>query len=81
MRVTLQREPGIACICAGGFVYFAVNKMLYFSVSGPGPLLFFICTDSYYPYKMTKCIVNVIEVKLPVSFSFSATDCPISDAD
>ena len=28
----------------GGFVYFVVNGMSYFSISGPGPLLFFCIT-------------------------------------
>ena len=63
LRVTLQRESEIACICPGDFVYFVVNKISYFSVSRPGPLLTFACTDSYYAYKMTKCIQIVIEVQ------------------
>ena len=64
LRVTLQRKSEIACICAGGVVYFVVNKMSYFFfVSGPGPLLFFACTDSYDAYKMTKYIQNMLEVK------------------
>ena len=54
LHVTLQRESEIVCICAGGFVYFVVNKMSYFSISGPGPLLSFACTHSYYAYKKTK---------------------------
>ena len=33
-----------------------VNKMSYFSVYGPGPLLSSACTDSYYVCKMTNCI-------------------------
>ena len=44
-------------------MYFVVNKMSYFSVSGPGPLLTSACTDSYCAYKMTKCIQNVLEVQ------------------
>ena len=63
LRVTLQRESEIACICAGGFVYFVVNKTSYFSVSGPGLLLYFACTHSHYAYKMTKCAQNVFEVQ------------------
>ena len=43
-NVTASSE--IACICAGGFVYFVVNKMSYCSVSGPSPLLSFACTYS-----------------------------------
>ena len=45
------------------FRVFLVNKMSYFSIHRPGPLLFFQCTDSYYAYKMTKCIQNVLEVQ------------------
>ena len=43
-------------------MYFVVNKMLHSSISGPGPFLSFACTDSYYAYKMTKCIQNMIQV-------------------
>ena len=53
LRVTLQRESEIACMCAGGFMYFVVNKMSYFFISRPVPLLSFACTHSYYAYKMT----------------------------
>ena len=44
-------------------MYFAVNKMSYFSVYGPGTALPFSCTDSYYAYKMTKCTSNVLEIQ------------------
>ena len=30
LHVMLQQESEIACICAGGFVYFVVNIMSYF---------------------------------------------------
>ena len=43
-------------------MYFVVNKILYFSVSEPGQLSSFACIDSYYAYKMTKCIQNMLEV-------------------
>ena len=59
-------------------MYFVVNKMLYFSVSEPGPLLSFACTHSYYAYKLTKCIQNVLEVH---NLHFSATDCAIFNVD
>ena len=63
--VTSQRRPEIAYICAGCFVYFVVNKMSYFSVYGPGLILTFACTDSYYAYKMTRMCSK------PVSFVVS----------
>ena len=44
-------------------MYFVINKMSYCSVSGPGLLLSLACTYSYYAYKMTKCIQNVLECK------------------
>ena len=53
-------------------MYFVVNKMSYFSVSVPGPLLSFACTHSYYAYKMTKDNQNMLEVqKHLVSFAVS----------
>ena len=67
LRVTLQRESEIACICAGGFVYFIVNKMSYFSVSGSGPLLSFACTHASY------CIRQV-EISYPISLFSNPID-------
>ena len=61
-NVTVRIEDR-ACTCAGDFMYFIVNKMSYFSVYGPGLLLSFACTDSYYTYKMIKCIQNVPKVQ------------------
>ena len=43
-------------------MYFVVNKRPYFSVPGPGPLLFFAFTVSNYAYKMTKCTQAVQKV-------------------
>ena len=48
LNVTLQREY----MCCSFRVFY--SKMSYFSVNGPGLLLSFACTDSYYTYKMTK---------------------------
>ena len=44
-------------------MYFVVNKVSYFSVSGPDPLLTFACIDSDYACKRPKCIQNVPEVQ------------------
>ena len=33
-------------------MFFVVNKMSYFSISGPGPPLSFACTHSSYAYKI-----------------------------
>ena len=66
-------------------MYFVLNKMSYFSVSGPDLPLTFACIGSYYAYKMIECIQNVLEIKKhPVSLkvcSFSVTDCPIFNVD
>ena len=48
LHVTLQREY----MCWSFRVFY--SKMSYLFVYGPGLLLSFACTDSYYTYKMTK---------------------------
>ena len=65
-------------------MYFVVNKMSYVYVSGPGPLLVVACTDSYYAYKMIKCIQRCSKYKTSsklCSFNMTVTDCLIFGVD
>ena len=63
-------------MCAGGFVYFVENKLSYFSVSGPDPLLLFLITPIKQPNVSKMCSRYKTSRKL---CSFSATDCSISN--
>ena len=64
-------------------MYFAVYKMSYFSVSGPGLPSPFLMYDSHDAYKMTKIVSRMcLRYKTSNKFcSFSATDCPIFNVD
>ena len=50
LRVKLQRESEIACTCAGGVMYFAVNKMSVFRFRVWSA---FVCTETYNVPKIT----------------------------
>ena len=63
------------------FCVFCSKQSVIFFRFWPRLLLVFACTDSYYVYKMAKCIQNVLEVQFCKLCSFNATACPISSVD
>ena len=63
-------------------MYFVVNKMSYFSVSGPGPLLTLLSPILIMPIQRPNVSRMCSRYKTSSELcSFSATDCPFFNVD